>query len=215
MRIWKKRVHQVLSESSSSWPRLNSLVLSSSFFVLVNMKILLLLWLMIHCTKILLTYLCAILQKSLVTREIDRLASRWNFIDEFDSMITLRIHDGSMWVLTWCLFLIRLRRRWMLRQWKRMFFLFWINIPHLCSSNSSPLLLRSSCITLQFYFNSNPQIITRKKSSRLQLTWIKLIWLRFFWCNSITPFSQDFYIIPNARNFLFQNTLLVLPEKQL
>ena len=134
-KIWKQRIHQVLS-------------MSSSFSILINMKIMFLFWLIFYEMN---TSLCDILQSCVITWDIVKLAIAWTFIDLFEPMITLSIHDRNIWFLTWGLFLIRLRWRWMLGQWKRMFFLFWFNIAHLCSSNSPPLLLWCACIESQFF----------------------------------------------------------------
>ena len=134
-KIWKQRIHQVLS-------------MSSSFSILINMKIMFLFWLIFYEMN---TSLCDILQSCVITWDIVKLAIAWTFIDLFEPMIPLRIHDRKICFLTWGLFLIRLRWRWMLGQWKRMFFLFWFNIPHLCNSNSPPLLLWCACIESQFF----------------------------------------------------------------
>ena len=128
------------------------LSVSRYFSTIIYVNILLLFRLMFHGTN---TSLCDILHNCGVTWVIVKLAIAWTFIHLFKPMIPLRIHDRNICFLSWGLFLIRLRRRWMLGQWKRMFFLFWFNIPHLCHSNSLPLLLWSACMESQLSLNES------------------------------------------------------------
>lgn len=151
--IWDLRKqsidYQLLSVSSRHWLVFCRLV-TTSVYIIINMKIAFLCWLIFQVMKILWTSSRDVLQNSLIAWDTPMLPIAWNFVDQFYAM---RIHGRSIGLLSLCLFLIRLRWRWMLREWKRMFFLFWFNIPHLHRSNFPPLLLISSCIIKVTIFN--------------------------------------------------------------